>query len=78
MLEGGGGHARVNKCRQGEGVVGRLLGKKIIAIIFVKFTQIIWQYVCIFFFLILILEHLHFCLANHACVSHLLHGQPHL
>ena len=44
----------MNKCRRGEGVVGRLLGKKIIAIIFVKFTQISWQYVCIFFFLILI------------------------
>ena len=26
----------------------------------------------------MILEHLHFCLANHACVSHLLRGQPHL
>ena len=31
-----------------------------------------------FFFQKTILEHLHFCLANHACVSHLLHGQPHL
>ena len=27
---------------------------------------------------IMILEHLHFCLVNHACVSHLLRGQPHL
>ena len=26
----------------------------------------------------MILEHLHFCLANHACVSPLLRGQPHL
>ena len=26
----------------------------------------------------MILEHLHFCLANHACVSHWLRGQPHL
>ena len=26
----------------------------------------------------MILEHLHFSLANHACVSRLLHGQPHL
>ena len=26
----------------------------------------------------MILEHLHFCLANHACVSDLLRGQPHL
>ena len=26
----------------------------------------------------MILEHLHFCLANHACVSLLLCGQPHL
>ena len=32
----------------------------------------------LFFFQIMILEHLHFCLTNHACVSHLLHGQPHL
>ena len=32
----------------------------------------------IFFFQIMILEHFHFCLANHACVSHLLRGQPHL
>ena len=32
----------------------------------------------LFFFQIMILEHLHFCLANHACVSHLLRGQPHL
>ena len=32
----------------------------------------------IFFFQIMILEHLHFCLANHACVSLLLCGQPHL
>ena len=43
---------------------GLPLGKKIVATIFVKFTQI--------------LENLHFCLANHACVSHLLRGQPHL
>ena len=26
----------------------------------------------------MILEHLHFCLANHACVSHLLRGKPHI
>ena len=32
----------------------------------------------IFSFFREILEHLHFCLANHACVSHLLSGQPHL
>ena len=32
----------------------------------------------LFFFQIMILEKLHFCLANHVCVSHLLHGQPHL
>ena len=32
----------------------------------------------LFFFQIMILEHLHFCFANHACVSHLLRGQPHL
>ena len=32
----------------------------------------------LFFFQIMILEHLHFCLANHACVSHLLRSQPHL
>ena len=32
----------------------------------------------LFFFQIMILEHLHFCLTIHACVSHLLHGQPHL
>ena len=29
-------------------------------------------------FQIMILEHLHFCLVNHACMSHLLCGQPHL
>ena len=32
----------------------------------------------LFFFQIMILEHLHFCFANHGCVSHLLRGQPHL
>ena len=32
----------------------------------------------LFFVQIMILEHLHFCLANHACASHLLRGQPHL
>ena len=36
----GMGGGEVAKC-------GRLLGKKIIATIFVEFTQIIWQYVCI-------------------------------
>ena len=36
----GGGEWWLAKC-------GRLLGKKIIATIFVEFTQIIWQYVCI-------------------------------
>ena len=49
-LGGEGGQAKVEKCWQGEGVFnkgGRLLGQKIIATIFVKFTQIIWQYVCI-------------------------------
>ena len=30
------------------------------------------------FFFQMILEHLHFCLASHACVSHLLRGQPYL
>ena len=45
MGEGGGGQAKVDKCGQGEGGWGWLakcghpLGKKIIATIFVKFTQ---------------------------------------
>ena len=48
----GGGQTKVEKCGQGEGrrwlaKYGRLIGKKNIATIFVKFTQIIWQYVCI-------------------------------
>ena len=38
MRTGGGGW--LAKC-------GRPLGKKIIATIFVKFTQIFWQYVCV-------------------------------
>ena len=50
-----GGQPKVDKCGQGEGVggwlakCGRPLRKKIIAAIF-KFTQIIWQYVCIYNF----------------------------
>ena len=47
-LGGRGGQAKVDKCGQGEegwlGKCGSPLGKKIIATIFVKFTQIIWQY----------------------------------
>ena len=47
------------------------------------FIQILFLFlfnlVCnLFFFQIMILENLHFCLANHACVSHLLRGQPYL
>ena len=46
---GGGGQEKVDKCGQGEGgwlaKCGHPLGKKIIAAISVKFTQIIWQYV---------------------------------
>ena len=49
------GQTKVGKCGQGEGQgergwlakCGSPLGKKIIATIFVEFTQIIWQYVCI-------------------------------
>ena len=51
---GGGGEGGSDKSGQmqtGErgwlAKCGRPLGKKIIATIFVKFTQIIWQYVCI-------------------------------
>ena len=32
----------------------------------------------LFSFQMMVLKHLHFCLSNHACVSHLLLGQPHL
>ena len=43
-----GGQAKVEKCGQGEGEwlakCGHPLGEKNIAIIFIKFTQIIWQY----------------------------------
>ena len=46
-----GGQAKVDKCGQGEGgEVSQMwtsAWKKIIATIFVKFTQIIWHYVCI-------------------------------
>ena len=48
---GGGGQAEVDKCGQGEGgMISQMwtsARKKIIATIFVKFTYIIWQYVCI-------------------------------
>ena len=48
---GEGGEAKLDKCRQGErgwlAKFGRPLGKKILATIFVKFTQKIWQYICI-------------------------------
>ena len=52
-LEGEGGSDKSGQMRTGGGggwlaKSGRLLGKKkIIATIFVKFSQIIWQYVCI-------------------------------
>ena len=43
------------------------------------FFLFLFNLVCNLFFLrIMILEHLHFCLANHASVSHLLRGQLHL
>ena len=46
-----GGQAKVDKCGQGKmgwlAKCGRALGKKVIATIFVKFTQMIWQYICI-------------------------------
>ena len=52
--EGGGGGEGVRQkwtnADRGRGWLakcGRPLGKKIIATIFVKLTQIIWQYVCI-------------------------------
>ena len=51
-LGGGEGvQANVDKCGLGEGgwlaKCGRPLGKKNIATIFVKFTQIFWQYVSV-------------------------------
>ena len=48
---GGGGSGNSGKMRREGGgwlaKCGRPLGKKILTTIFVKFTQIIWQYVCI-------------------------------
>ena len=51
-IKGGGGvgsdkSGQTQTGRGGLAKCGRLLGKKIIATIFVKFTQIILQYVCI-------------------------------
>ena len=56
-IRGGGGQAKVEKCGQGEGVVSQMwtsAWKKKVATIFVKFTQIIWQYVCIYKIFILL------------------------
>ena len=50
-VRGEGGQTKVDKCGQEErgwlAKCGRPLGKEIIATVFVKFTQIIWQYVYI-------------------------------
>ena len=50
-IRGGGGSGKSGKMLTGGGgwlaKGGRLLGQKIIATIFVKLTQLIWQYVCI-------------------------------
>ena len=47
---GEGGQAKVDKCGHGEEVISQMwtsAWKEIIATIFVKFIQIIWQYVSI-------------------------------